>query len=321
MDGDVQSFEGMAQYSRVSFSGEDYRFRAGLYIVGANHGQFNTTWQNLDTSRYRAWALDLDAIMDGEAQRDVARVYFSAFLEIVLNGRDEYLPVFRDARHAAAWLPDTFYINRFADTADEVIADFEEDIDPTTLSVPGGHIEAANLSKWYETGNELKYDELDTHSLVLAWDREFSAEPARIDFVLQAAMPARRLIASVSAIDIGTLPEDWDAGDDEAENDDDATDEEQELLDWTVEVGHADGRSESFPLSRDSALYPLVNARPRRAAFLESAEATEILFRRFEFPVAGAAGVTRISFVFDRSPRGAIIVDDLSISTYGGDRP
>ena len=30
MDGDVQSFEGVAQYSRVSFSGDDYRFRSSL---------------------------------------------------------------------------------------------------------------------------------------------------------------------------------------------------------------------------------------------------------------------------------------------------
>ena len=85
MDGDVQSFEGIGQYSRVGFSGDDFRFRSSLYVVGANHGQFNTTWENLDTGLYRAWALDTAGIMDGEAQRDVARVYFSAFLEIVFT--------------------------------------------------------------------------------------------------------------------------------------------------------------------------------------------------------------------------------------------
>ena len=52
MDGDVQSFEGIAQYSRVTFPGDDYHFRSALYVVGANHGQFNTTWGNTDTWPY-----------------------------------------------------------------------------------------------------------------------------------------------------------------------------------------------------------------------------------------------------------------------------
>jgi dienelactone hydrolase len=80
MDGDVQSFDGTAQYSRVAFSGDEFRFRSSLYVTGANHGQFNTTWGNMDTSLFRAWALDLGGIMDGEAQRDVARVFFGASL-------------------------------------------------------------------------------------------------------------------------------------------------------------------------------------------------------------------------------------------------
>ena len=118
MDGDVQSFEGAAQYSRVAFrDATQPRFKSSLYVVGANHGQFNTTWANLDTGLFQAWTLDLDGIMPAEAQRDIARVYFGAFLEIVLHDRTEYLPMFADSRRAAAWLPGTFYINQFADSS------------------------------------------------------------------------------------------------------------------------------------------------------------------------------------------------------------
>jgi dienelactone hydrolase len=214
MDGDVQSFEGMAQYARVSFSGDDFRFRAGLYVAGANHGQFNTTWGNQDTGLFRSWALNLGGIMDGDAQRDVARVYFGAFLEIVLNGRDEYRPLFRDARYGAAWLPSTYFINQYSSSAEAIIADFEEDIDPTTLTVPGGRIATMHLSKWFETGNELKYDELDTHSAVFAWDDAFSGDTARVDFELPAeglvAGDGKVLIASISASETSTLPDDWE---------------------------------------------------------------------------------------------------------------
>ena len=324
MDGDVQSFEGIAQYSRVSFPGDEFRFRSSLYVVGANHGQFNTTWENMDTGIYRAWDLDLGRIMDPEAQRDVARVYFTAFLEVVMNDRTEYLPIFRDSRFAADWLPQTFFINQFSDSNERELVSFEDDIDPTTTRL--GRIETSYLSRWYETGNELKYDELDTHSLVAAWDEKFSEETARIDFLFDAPVTGDTLIASLSAIDIGTMPKDWeDDESDEAKNEEDEADEtdEEKTLDWTIEVADSTGAVASLPLSHDAALYPLVNAVPRRAGFLDSADETEILFRRFEFPLAAFEGsggqfnageISRISFVFDRSKKGAIILDSLSMS-------
>ncbi|MDH3990077.1 MAG: MFS transporter, partial [Gammaproteobacteria bacterium] len=324
MDGDVQSFEGIAQYSRVTFPGDEYRFRSSLYVVGANHGQFNTTWENMDTGLFRAWALDLGRIMDGEAQRDVARVFFSAFLEIVLNDRTEYLPIFKDARYAAKWLPETFFINQFSDSNETSIASFEEDIDPSTM--PGGKIESGNLTKWYETGNELKYDELDTHSLVVAWDKEFSEETAWVAFERKGPLTGDSLIASISSIDIGTMPDDWEDDEGDAANDDEESDDEdkdEKPLDWTIELIDANGNRASLPLSHDSGLYPLVNAVPRRAGFLDSADPTEILFRRFEIALADFADtnkefdaslVTQIRFVFDRSEKGAIIIDDISLS-------
>lgn len=330
MDGDVQSFEGMAQYSRVSFQGDEFKFRSGLYVVGANHGQFNTTWENRDTGVFRAWALNLAGIMDGEAQRDVARVYFGAFLEVVLNGKNEYLPVFKDSRFAAAWLPATYYINQFSSSARQPIADFEEDIDPTTMTVAGGRIATQHLSKWYETGNELKYDELDTHSAVFAWDEKFSDELAQVNFIMPAeglaADSTKSLVLSISASGTGTMPADRDANEDEdnvPDQPDDAADEADKALDWTIVLTDAFGTTASLPLSYDSVLYPLVNAIPRRAGFLDSSDPTEVLFRRFEFPLAEFAAensrfdvrsISQISFVFDRSKKGAIIIDDLSIA-------
>ncbi len=74
-------------------------------------------------------------------------------------------------------------------------------------------------------------------------------------------------------------------------------------------------------LSDDQALYPQVQAVPRRAAFLDDNEPAEALFRRYEFPIDDfgrtnadfdPGRLAAISFVFDDSPRGAILVDDIS---------
>lgn len=330
MDGDVQSFEGTSQYSRVTFTDEsEPRFKASLYVTGANHGQFNTTWENLDTGLFGAWALDLEGIMDGEEQRDIARVFFSAFMEIVLRGRSEYLPIFTDARYAANWLPNTFYISQFANSEQQAIADFEEDIDPVTMTLAGGHIETEHLSKWHETRVTLKYDDLDTHAGVYAWDQEFDDATAIVRFVLpvdwSGADAGSVISASISAAGVGTLPDDWEE-DEGADGDADAgsgDEEDAEPLDWTIELVDRNGQRASLPLSHDEALYPLIQAVPRRAGFLDSSDQEEILFRRFALPIDDfvaanpsfdPTSLAIISFIFDRAEKGAIIIDDLSLT-------
>lgn len=329
MDGDVQSFEGIAQYSRVHFRDPAKpRFKASLYVVGANHGQFNTTWENLDTDLLSAWALDVDGIMPAEAQRDIARVYFSAFLEIVLRDRTDYLPIFADARRAAAWLPDTFYIGQFADSRQHEIAGFEEDIDPSTLSLAGGRIATRNLTKWHETRIKLKWDALETHAAVFAWDSRVHDGPARVDFELPHASPLAatggRLILSLSEAGVDSLPDDWK--DEGTSADTGAADGDDAPLDWTVVLRDADGAEAKLPLSHDHVLYPQVQALPRRAPFLDDNEPAEALFRRYDIAIADFAAtntdfdpgrLAAISFVFDDSPQGAILLDDISFRPAG----
>jgi hypothetical protein len=72
----------------------------------------------------------------------------------------------------------------------------------------------------------------------------------------------------------------------------------------------------------DRALYPLVHAVPRRASFLDDNDPTEVLFRSYAFPLEAFSAanpsfdgdsIAMISFVFDGTEKGAIIVEDMSI--------
>jgi len=328
MDGDVQSFEGAAQYSRVGFTGDEYKFRSSLYVVGANHGQFNTTWENLDIGRFNAWSLDLGRIMPRLAQRTVAKVYFSAFLEAVFNNKTEYLPLFKDARFGSTWLPNTFYINQFSDSQERVIVDFENDLDLTTLDKTRGSVATESMTRWYEVANSLKYDKLDSHSVVLAWDKSVTGDASQPSATFSlgntfAGVGPQSLVLSLSAIDVSTKPTGWEEDSEVMANEEEPAIEKNELLDWTIELTDSAGNVALAPLSTDSALYPLVNAIPRRAKFLDDTDPTEILFRRFELPFERFKSATadfnydwisEVRFLFDRSPKGAIILDSISLS-------
>lgn len=79
-DADVSSFQGSQQYERITFKDSLYHFKSGLYVYGANHGQFNTSWGNNDTMNPFLGLLNLKQLISDENQIKIAQVYISSFL-------------------------------------------------------------------------------------------------------------------------------------------------------------------------------------------------------------------------------------------------
>jgi dienelactone hydrolase len=177
-DGDVSSFSGDRTWKRIRLSPESRSFKTSLYIYRANHGQFNTVWGDSDWGMPGGLMLNRKALLDGETQRRVARVWISGFLETVLHERGEYRPMFQDWRRARAWLPDTYYISRYADAAVRYVCDYGEDIDVTTGTLPGTRLEGDRLATWREedigfrSGSSLR----DNQAVYLGWRPAVSEE-------------------------------------------------------------------------------------------------------------------------------------------------
>ena len=149
-DGDVSSALGLRQYERLRFTDGEPRFKSVIYMYRANHGQWNSVWGNKDTGPRSGRTLELDALIDGEAQRQFGKVVISGFLEATLHGRHEYIPMFRDHRTAGAWLPKTMYTTRFQESGYRALAEFDGDVDLTTGSAAGVTLSAEHLSTWNE---------------------------------------------------------------------------------------------------------------------------------------------------------------------------
>jgi len=155
-DGDVSSFMGIRQYQRVRFTDGMPRFKAAVFVYRANHGQWNTVWGAHDNGPRSARILDLRTLMPPEDQRRFAEVYVTAFLEATLRDDKQYLPLFRDHRVAADWLPKTMYITRFQEHSFRLVAGFEEDVDVTTGSVAGARVQGDSLATWRESLLQLR---------------------------------------------------------------------------------------------------------------------------------------------------------------------
>lgn len=358
-DGDVSSFSGLSQYERVEFADGRYWFKAALYALGANHGQFNTTWGRSDAGEPYGRFLNLRPIMPAEQQEQIAKVYVSAFLEASLRGDTTYISLFRDHRAASDWLPETVYLHQFEDTRSRFVARFEEDIDVTTGTLPGTQLSQEHLTLWREQRVRLKRRFTETSAVFIGWDSAGTdtayyavSLPAPgtpgSERLRLALVPSGTLVFDLadadenpnpnhdSADEAGDLTGADSAGAADVENADDTMlasdladvegDEEDddetatEPLDFTIELTDAAGRMARLPLATFSLLQPQLKVDVAKSGLFDSDEKSEIVFQTFVFPLNSflvhnpdleLSELRRIRLVFDRSPRGAVVLDNV----------
>ncbi|MEL7509376.1 MAG: hypothetical protein AAFN42_18750 [Cyanobacteria bacterium J06554_1] len=337
LDGDVESFMGQSVYERATFSDKKFHFKSSLYVHGANHNNFNTAWEHCDINVFGCWSLDTNALMDAKEQRQIAKVYLSAFVETVMSDKKGYLPIFSNPAYAQEWLPNTFYIANYQDSNYQIIADYEEDLDVSTGTLPGAIILSKNLSRWSENWINLKYGAaLDTHVATIAWDDRVTNDIARYAIQLPTntlALTAKsKLVFSVTQSEDGSLPSDWNnlaeqnKGAEAAARADNpkggSNGDKSKALDWTITLVDLNAQSVSFPLSHDQQLYPPIKGRTRLAEFINEIALTETIKRHYHFamqdfikqnPKFELSQLSRIEFVFDKNKRGTILVDDIAV--------
>lgn len=337
-DGDVSMFVGDRQLERVELSAGSPHFVAGVWIYRANHGQWNTAWGNADLPWPWASLLNREALLDPEVQKDIARVYVTAFLEETLGQPGRYRPLFRDPRAGRHWLPDEVLVTRYRDGGYRFVADYEEDVDVTSASLPGSRIEGKDLATWRE--RELKARGgagRNDHAVFLGWrseeaDEESASYTVQLpsDLATDWGLSAdSHLVFSLAATEEDPKGND---GKDEEGEDDTEVDSQPQPWDLTLELATADGVTVGLPLSDFRALPPPLPSRFTRWSLLNDKErysATEIVFQDFEIPLAAFAEadpafepprLSSVRFVFDREPEeGVVVLDDLGFMTPPGD--
>ncbi len=312
-DMDVVSFAGARQYARARFTEGGDWFKAGLYIYGANHGQFNSSWGRKDLFEPLMRVFNLGQLLPAEQQEQIAKVYISAFLETTLRGESGYLPLFRDHRRARRWLPDTTYISQYEDAGTQLVSAYQEDINLETTTLPGGRQAGENLTVWREQLVKAKWGDMDNHAVYLGWDADRTTTSRYTIRLPERGMMLTRdsnLVFALADANEDPAPETKDAG----------PKGEREPIDLTVELVDRAGEVARLPLSRFSFLQPQLEGRIGKAAFMSPLPVSEVVFQHFEFPLAAfvaenpafdPAGLAQVRFVFDRTRTGVIALDDV----------
>lgn len=346
-DGDVDFFAGARTYHRIKFTDRDYWMKTALYIHRANHGQFNTVWGPYDVGPPLKHLLARGALLASRDQRRIAQVYIAAFLEATLRDRREYIPMFRDHRRAAAWLPDTVYFNRFADSRQRVISDFDESIDVTRTTVEGGTQTGSNLGLWRHRRLEGRNGwSFQDHAAVLGWNTTLAVPRTAEDapsytITLPEDLPDRwhvddhTILTFCLADTCDTCEPSKDATTTAAPEANAPPAEEPNLpdpgpgkppIDLTIELVASDGAVARLPLSHIYPVQPILKVTFTKWPSWEKMRyksATEPVLQTYEIPLSDFVAANakfqprllrQIRFRFDRTNTAVLLLDDVGLS-------
>ncbi len=364
-DGDVSTFMGLMQYNRIKYTKPGPQFKSAIFMYRANHGQWNTVWNNKDNGFFSDRSLQLNALVPGEQQRQFGRVVIAGFLETVLRGKTDYQVMFRDHRAAGDWLPPTMYMNRYGDANTRYLATFEEDVDLSTGTAPGVRIAAESLSTWKENDVPVRSRGATFRSNVvtLGWNNSPIGKdtitlraPGRVSISFPDSLRTawQPNAASALLITVGTttqtpgsrkLPRDTTKRDSTATKDSSAKaaakkkeppkpkpapkDTTKRPTDVSVELEDGAGRTARLPLSDFGAVRVPLEAyiyRRRGRDKTQFPTLAEPVMQTYVLPTAAfmklnsafdPTTLRMIRLVFDRAKVGAILLDDVGITTIG----
>lgn len=326
-DADEPAFHGLRQYNRIALGAGSGHFKAGLYLHGANHGQFNEGWGRKDYGPPGAWLLNLAPIIDPEDQRRVAAVSVAAFLEATLHDDLRYRGLFRDPRRGAAWLPEGIYVHRYTDGSFVPVADFEEDLDVTSASLAGATIRSEGLTLWREEALKHRDGRFQgSAGVVVGWTA--GAEP-RYEIELPEGLPAPAGDGeAVLTFEIAPSPEKAPAPDAEDGSPEEGASEKpeapvpapsDEALAFEVELVDAAGRAVRLSGVDLARVAPPVRVQYMKSAALNRARYQnlwEAVLQTVEVPldrVTSPADLRAVRLHFDGTRAGTVILDEIGV--------
>jgi hypothetical protein len=214
-------------------------------------------------------------------------------------------------------------MSRYQDSAFQPIANFSEDADLTTTTIPGGKISASNLSIWKEALIPYRRGDRGYDGVFLGWNRAANAPVPEYSIALPDGFKPPPVLSLSLAVTDQKAPLPGKHDDDKKEKKKD--DGKPEITDFDIELQSADGSKAALPLSHFGALLPPFKVRFTKFQFMDDfayEKSSEPAFQTFEVPLASFAGVDPakvrvIRLKFDRTAMRVVILSQVGFEGKG----
>ena len=205
-DHDVSDMMGEKQYNNITFSDESEKFymKSSVYILGANHGQFNSEWGRYDLEGALNNFLNTANFIDEADQKRIAKAYIRTFLESTLNGNDTYKSLLSDVSKYTSYLPDTVYVTKYYDSSCKALFTFDDTTDINHTEA-GAALNCTGMKTWnIDTYSRGDGGESDDHVLACSWEKNGDASK---EVSVEATFPAIDISEGAISFEIADMRE------------------------------------------------------------------------------------------------------------------
>jgi hypothetical protein len=310
----------------VQFTDADYHFASGLYLHGANHGQFNRSWGIFDSGYPNKLLVNRKAIIPVEQQEQVALVYLTAFVLENVQAESGYLPLFKDYRSGRDWLPDLVLLNQFHESSASILCAYEEDLDLHTGTCGIDSIRASGLALWKEGRIPKKWGDYRNNAVFLGWNNEEDSIPGYYQIFLDTfeiaeleGSLALTFLAADAQMDPGERIEDADVDPEKEDAMEDA-----EPIDFSIVLSDKAGVAYTVRLGDYLKLQPAIKPEVFKSRLFWNDPESEVILQYVSIPLEGIrneedrailpGAISSITFVFDAEEKGTVLLDQLGFS-------
>jgi len=299
-DQDVSSMMGEKQYNNITFSGNGEKYiKASLYVLGANHGQFNSLWGRYDNEGASNHYLNTNNFLDEAKQKLIAKAYIRTMLDMTLKKDDTYASLLKDNSPYLDYLPDTAYITNYEDSDFRNLASFDDTVDISSYG-DDVSLEVTGTDTWtLDSYNRGTKNESEDFVLSCKWEKD--SEPA-----VRLKFPSINIENGYMSFRIADMRED--------------TNDLEEVLDYSVEFTDASGHTVSIEkpvliyhsiavqLTKQDTLFNVFEYKHQ----LQTVRVTPSMFENVSDFDFGA--VTSITIKTDGKAAGSLIINDIGYS-------
>jgi hypothetical protein len=122
-DGDLPGLTGLKTFHRTTFETGGH-LKVALFSERANHGRFNSVWNDADAGTLQSWTLDRGSLLSPSEQQRLDKAVVGAFLARSIRAQTAYDAFFREPRAGRVWLPDDVVETHWTSSDRRVVADF-----------------------------------------------------------------------------------------------------------------------------------------------------------------------------------------------------
>lgn len=297
-DQDVSTMMGEKQYNNIYFSenSEETYLKSSVYIMGANHGQFNTTWGQYDGVPGTNGFLNTNNFLEDTEQQLIAKAYIRTFLDRTLLNQNEFETLLWDNGEYRNYLPRTVYITNYMDSNFERYCSFEEDTDIMHGVTEDVVIRCYGMNEWKER-MDVYGSGTDGENYVLECTWAEAVNPS-----IEILFPITDLSAGCLTFRIADMRED--------------TADDISVLDYIVELYDVHGNMVS--VTNPKTVYPALAVQLyKQDVFFDSYEykhqmqTVQIDAEMFTNEAFDYSAVNKMVIIMDEGENGQIILDDV----------